>query len=444
MTRSLTKTLVGTLAVCLALSGLHAAEKSTNPFLAKPLAELKTTIESSDSEIDRIRAAAAVRDLLKASAAPSASNVSKKPKKSKKSKKGKAPAPVRQITAADRKLCLDAAAIGIGDSSCAVRHYSRKSLTLLGKDAIGVLTTALAAKDINKLQAACLALYDMGGGGKKATTDLPAGINAVVPGVTKALQHDSYVVREAAGMACRGLGPVMKSALPQIIKLLGDEEFSVANAAVYAVAAVDPSGKKSVPALVKTLDSPHDLREFICVELGAMGQKAGPAVPAIAKVVMVDRDGWHAGKAACLALTAIVVFNPKDADGKDVEDKVADVRPIALAAIIDGYLNLKTAFRRADCRASLFIQPHLYCPFGNEAKPLIPKVMADLRQYMGEKPTRWEPPRQETCNLAVRIAQTNPKMKKELIAVVKELSKDEKTHETYISMLEKMLKALEG
>ncbi len=426
MTRS--RTLAGAVTLLLAWTCLHAAEKVPDPFLVKPIEELKETVESSKSEIDRIRAAAAIEARLKPAAKP---------------QKGKAAGPVRQLIPAERKLCLSAAATGIGDTSCAVRHYSRKALTLLGEDAIGTLKAVLASKDINKLQAACLAIYDMGKNGKQVAL-LPKSIAAAVPGVAKALGHDSYVVREAAAMACRSLGPIAAPALPRLIGLLADKEFSVANAAVYAVAAVDRSGAESVPALVKTLKSPHDLREFICVELGAMGQNAGPAVPALAEIVNVDRNGWHAGKAACNALMTIVAFNPKDADGKTVDDKVAAVRPIALAAIIDGALNHKSAFRQLDCLNSLFVRPHLHCPFGEEAKPLTIKLMADLRQYVAEKPTRWGPPCQETCGLAVRIAQTNPKMKRELIALVKELSKDQKTQKVHVPLLNKVLKALEG
>jgi hypothetical protein len=429
MTKSLTKTLAGVLTLCLAWGCLHAAPDTPEAYLSKPIGQLKKIIESGDSEIDRIHAAKAIGDMLKTPAKP---------------KRGKAPTPLRQLNASERKLSLEAAGIGIGDSSCAVRHYSRKTLALLGEDAVPILKAALAGKDINKLQAACLVIYDMGKRRGRSDSSLPAGIDVVAPGVTRALEHDSYVVREAAATACRGLGPIAAAALPQIIKLLGDKEFSVANAAVHAVAAVDPSGEKSVSALTKTLDSPHDLREFICVELGAMGQNAGPAVPALAKIVNVDRNSWHAGKAACNALMAIVAFNPRGSDGKVVKDKVAAVRPIALAAIIDGALNNKSAFRQQDCFNALFIRPHLHCPFGKEAGPLVARVMTNLSQYASEKPTRWGPPLDETCNLAARIAQTNPKMKQELIVLARGLLKNQKTHKSHASRLEKMLKALEG
>jgi HEAT repeat protein len=420
--------LAATLAWCLASRAALAAEDAPDPLLAKPMADLKKTVESSDSELNRILAAEAIAKLLKPPAPPK--------------RKGVPAAAVRQLTAAERELALEAAAVGIGDSSCAVRHYSQKALTALDAEAIPTLKTTLADAQIDKLQAACLALYDIGN--RRSQTDpLPASVVEVVPGLVKALQHDSYVVREAAAMACRGLGPAAATALPQIIELLDDEEFSVANAAVYAVAAVDPSGKKSVPALVKALDAEHDLREFVCVELGSMGQDARSAVPALAKLVQADRNNWHAGNAACKALMKIVVFKPKDAEGNPVEDKTATVRPIAIAAIVDGALNHETDFCRWNCYNSLFLDSNVHCPFGDEIRPLIPKVLADLREYMAMTPTKWWPPRKETCDLAVRIAQSDPKQKEKIVALIKELFKDDTTEEGGVVELEKMLKALE-
>lgn len=417
---------VALLALCPACSLAAAADDVPDPLLAKPVADLRMTICSSESELDRILAAEAIQKLLDPPAPP---------------KRGPAPV-VRTLSEAERTLALETAAVGIGDSSCAVRHYSRKSLTALGAEAIPVLKAALADTQIDKLQAACLALYDMGYRRGKTET-LPENIDETLPGITRALKHDSYVVREAAAMACRGLGPAAAPALPQIIELLDDEEYSVANAAVYAVAAVDPTGGESVPALVKALDSKHDLREFICVELGNMGQNAGPAVPTLARLVKSDRDHWYAGDAACTAMMQIVAFKPLDAERNPVEDRTADVRPIAIAAIVDGALNHETEFCRWNCLRSLFIAPELYCPIGDEARPLIPEILDDLREYMAMTPTKWWPPRKETCDLAVRIARSNPKQREQIVALIKELLNDEKTEEGGVAELDKMLKALE-
>ncbi len=418
----------GALAWCLAWSSALAAEDVPDPLLAKPMADLKKTVESSDSETERILAAEAIAELLRPPAAPN--------------KRDAPVVAVRTLSAAERELAVEAAAAGIGDSSCAVRHFSQKALAALDAAAIPVLKAALADSQIDKVQAACLALYDMGKRRNKAGPS-PASVVEVVPGLVRALQHDSYVVREAAAMACRGLGPAAVPALPQIIELLDDEEFSVANAAVYAVAAVDPSGEKSVPALAKSLDSGHDLREFICVELGAMGQDARSAVPALVKLVRADRNNWHAGNAACKALMAIVAFKPKDAEGKPVEDKTVAVRRIAIAAIVDGALNHETDFCRWNCYNSLFLDSNVHCPFGAEIRPLIPKVLADLREYMAITPTKWWPPRKVTCDLAVRIARSDSKRKREIVAVINELLNDEKTEKGGVVELEKMLKTLE-
>jgi len=424
----LTAILAGTLSLCLAWGPAPAAEDAPDPLLAKPVTDLKKAVESSDSEIDRILAAEAIAKLLNPPAPP---------------KKRRAPAQVvvRSLTDAERKLALEAAAVGIGDSSCAVRHYSQKALAALGEEAIPALKSALAEAQVDKLQAASLALYDMGKRRGKADS-LPANVADVVPGLVRALQHDSYVAREAATMACRGLGPAAAPALPRLVELLEDEEFSVANAAVYAVAAVDPSGEAAAPALAKALDSEHDLREFICVELGDMGQDARLAVPALAKLVGADRNNWHAGNAAAKALMKIVAFKPRDAEGNPVEDNTAAVRPIAIAAIVDGALNHETEFCRWNCLNSLFLAPSLHCPFGDEIQPLIPVVLADLREYMAVKPTKWWPPRKETCDLAVRIARSDPKRRKQVVALIKELLQEDKTEKGGVPYLEKMLKAL--
>ncbi len=431
MKRRFTAALAGTIAFLLTWSPALTAEKPPHPFLVKSMVDLKRTVESGDSEIDRILAAEAIGELLNPPPPP---------------KKGKAIVEIRTITAAERVLALEAATVGIGDSSCAVRHYSQKALASLGDDAIAVLKAALADAHVDKVQAACLALYDMSKRRSKRQSKSdppPANFAEVVPGLIAALQHDSYVVREAAAMACRGLGPAAAPALPQLVALLKDKEFSVANAAVYAVAAADPSGQTSAPALVTALGCAHDLREFICVELGDMGQDARSAVPALAKLVRADRNNWHAGNAACKALMEIVAFKPKDAEGNPVEDKTAAVRPLAIAAIVEGALNHETEFCRWNLYNSLFLAPNIYCPLGKEIRPLIPKVLADLREYMATTPTRWWPPRKETCDLAVRIARSNPLAKKKIVALLEELLKDEKTEKGGVRELEKMLRALE-
>ena len=58
-------------------------------------------------------------------------------------------------------------------------------------------------------------------------------------------------------------------------------------------------------------------------------------------------------------------------------------------------------------------------------------------------PTKWGPPRKETCDLAIRIARSDPKQKEKIVALIKELLKDEKTEKGGAVELEKMLKALE-
>mgnify|MGYP001570374130 CR=1 FL=1 len=232
-------------------------------------------------------------------------------------------------------------------------------------------------------------------------------------------------------------------ALPRLIALLDDDELSVANAAVHAVAAADPTGHLSVPALCDALDSRHDLREFICVELGAMGQDALGAVPALVRMVDTDRNNWHAGHAACEALMAIVAFPPKDEEGQPVKDRAAEVRPMAIGAIVESSLHHETHFCRWDRHKSLFLKPHLYCPFGDELKPLVPKVLADLREYMPMQQTKFWPPRQETCDLAVRIARSDPEERVRITTVVRELLEDETTDEAGIRQLEDMLTTLE-
>lgn len=435
MNRVTLRTLVGALATGLAWSISPAAEEEADPFMAKPMAELSQTVVSGDAEIDRIHAAETIGKLLEKPEQPKG--------KKKGAKRAEEAAPARQLTPDDRKLALTAAATGIGDSSGAVRHYSQKVLASLGEDAIPLVNAALTDANIDKVQAAALAVDDMGGKGKR-NDPLPAGVDVVVPALIKALQHDSYVVREAAAMACRGLGTVAAPALPQLIALLQEDEFSVANAAVHAVAAADPSGKESVPALVAALDSKHDLREFICVELGEMGQNAADAVPALAKLVDTDRNNWHAGNAACKALMKIVAYDPKGNEGNPVEDKCAKVRPLAIAAIVEGALNHETHFCRWDRLNSLYMKPSLYCPFGDEIQPLIPKVLADLREYMPMTQTKYWPPREETCDLAVRIGLSDEMERAKIVALVKELLRDGTTEKSGVAQLEKMLNALEG
>ena len=140
----------------------------------------------------------------------------------------------------------------------------------------------------------------------------------------------------------------------------------------------------------------------------------------------------------------IVAFKPKDAEGNLVEDKTAAVRPIAIAAIVKGALNHETDLCRWNCYNSLFLDSNVHCPFGKEIRPLIPKILADLREYMAMTPTPWWPPRKETCDLAVRIARSDPKQKEKIVALIKELLKDAKTEKGGVLELEKMLKALEG
>ena len=72
---------------------------------------------------------------------------------------------------------------------------------------------------------------------------------------------------------------------------------------MIAVAAVDPEGVQSVPALVRVLgNQTHDVREFVCQELGKMGPRAESAMPALVILLDTDKNNWFAGKAAADAL----------------------------------------------------------------------------------------------------------------------------------------------
>jgi len=59
-----TQNLAVMLSLCIACISAQAAEEAPDPLLAKPLVELKRTVVSSNSEIDRILGAEAIVKLL--------------------------------------------------------------------------------------------------------------------------------------------------------------------------------------------------------------------------------------------------------------------------------------------------------------------------------------------------------------------------------------------
>ncbi|PWT97659.1 MAG: glycosyltransferase [Candidatus Melainabacteria bacterium] len=81
---------------------------------------------------------------------------------------------------------------------------------------------------------------------------IPAGASDV-PALTKLLDDDIDIAREAAARSIAGAGSEAVGAVPKLVALLEDKNASVREAAAGALGAIGPDAKEAVPALKKAL-----------------------------------------------------------------------------------------------------------------------------------------------------------------------------------------------
>jgi HEAT repeat protein len=399
-----------------------AARKAAGPPDGKSLAELAAILTDSPDELARHNAVKAI-----AARAPDKQRRTARP-----------PKQTPQYASADEKVVAVLVG-GLGDKAGSVRHACREALGRCGAAAIGPLVQALASENTDVRSYAADALGDVA-----VYDDADAQpLDQAVPALSELLGDKQYAVRVSAAMALGRIGARAAPALAKLITLLDDPEWAVADAAVPAVAAADPpNGTRSVAALVKVLGNKnHDLREFVCSELGDMGPKAEAAIPALIELLDADRDSWQAGKAAAEALAAIVSVDPKAPKAPKVPD---ETRTIAIASIARSAAAQKAPFMQ-DARLFALLpnldgkygRHHYTGPLGREALPALPAALRRLRLWMAEG-TGWVPRRE----LVAFIAEVGVYAKDEVTGVAKALLADKKPDPAARRELEGLLKKL--
>ncbi len=398
-----------------------------NPMSGKSVVQLGKVLESGASEMDRVHAALAFKDMV----SPPGAAGGKRGKKG-----GKTPEWELEIP----EGFIDACMTGLADRSCAVRFYSAQALELAGADALPALTKAVGSDNddcrVSAMHAIGMMAKKTGASKKRAgEVDLAPIFGSAVPALRKALKDKNYIVRETACATLARLGTAGAAALGDLIALLEDEHFCVVNQAVHAVAAADPGCTKSVPALVKALESEHEVREFIVKELGNMGQTAKGAVPALCGLVGLGKNSWHVALESTRALLKIVTY-----DAEPAQDAVIAERNQALSAIGTALMNQDAKFLQARIRNAV-LDNRGYCPIGEGAEPLVEWFEQTLREYVKTERGHYGPPLPKVSRLLAEIGRHYKT--EHLLALAKELKAAEDTKEAWLEDFEPMLK-LEG
>ena len=411
------------LAVLIAAEPAAAAKtKAVNPLSGKGLAELAKLLKSSPDESVRVNAVNAI-----------AESVPAKRRKTDRPSKTPDPAPVK----VDARV-VAALVGGLSDKASGVRYACREALGRCGAMAVGPLVASLSSKNDDVRSYAADALGDMG-----VYFDADAQpLDQAVPALTKLLDDKDYVIRVSAARTLAKIGPRAKPAMGKLTKLLDDPEWSVAEAAVEAVADVDPNGTKCVPALAAVLQSKkHDIRELTCSKLGEMGAKAEAAVPALIELLDADAYEWYAGKAAAMALGAIVSADPKNADAPKVPD---ETRTIVLAAIAKSVAAQKTPFAQDDRLAALLpsgrqhpSKDHYEGELGPEVLPALPVALHRMQTWVKNR-TPWVP----TSEVIAFVGEVGVHAPDKVVGVVKELLADKNIDAKYRKQLEGVLAKL--
>lgn len=382
-----------------------AARKAVNPLEGKTLAELTAILGGRGDEVARYNAVKAI-----AAGAPD-----------KKRRTARPPREAPQYASVDKRI-VRVLVGGLGDQAGSVRYACREALGRCGAVAVGPLVKALGDKNVDVRSYAADALGDVG-----AYDDADAQpLDNAVTALAKLLGDKHYAVRVSAAMALSRIGPRAKPALPKLIELLDDPEWAVADAAVRAVAAADPGGKQSASALAKVLgNKTHDLREFVCSELGDMGPNAAVAIGALIELLDTDRNSWQAGKAAAGALAAIVSIDPKKPHPAAVSDKT---RAMVITAIARSAAAAKVPLTQNGRLFALlpglsgrYGRHHYTGPLGKEALAALPVAMRRLQQWM-VRPSGWIPRRE----LVAFIGEVGIHAREDVIPAVKSLLADKK------------------
>ncbi len=410
------------MSLALVAGAMAAKPAPPNPMSGKSVAELEKVLKSEAPEMDRANAALALTELVSP------------PKEEKGRKKGK-----KDNNAPEWELKIpegftDACAVGLTDTSSAVRFYCGRGLSLAGPETLPTLTKAVESDNDDTRISAMYAIGRMAkqtGGKGGPEVDLTPVFGSAVQALQKALKDENFIVREAACGAFASLGKVGAPAIDDLIALLDDENFSVVNGAVHAVAAADPGGTRSVPALVVALGSEHDVREFIAKELGAMGPAAKAGVPALCKLVGEDKNSWQVALVGTESLLKIITY-----DEKPAQDAVMAERKQALGAIATAIAKQDAQFLQARIRNRL-LDHKGYCPIGAEIEPLMPWLEETLREWAKAEPGAYPPPRDLLCILIARIGENYKK--DDLVALAKELKAAKDTKVSCLKDLEPIL-----
>lgn len=146
--------------------------------------------------------------------------------------------------------------------------------------AIQLLSNALADKNKDVRQAACLALAELGE--KAAPTAATLG---------RMLRAEDASVRTAAALALRETGRAAKAAIPELIEALKDPTPTTRYMAAMALGEMREAAASAVPALTERVNLAEEefrTRRNIIRALGSIGPPAASAIPALEEIGKQD------------------------------------------------------------------------------------------------------------------------------------------------------------
>jgi HEAT repeat protein len=152
----------------------------------------------------------------------------------------------------------------------------------------------------------------------------------VVAGLSKAVDHSDFVVREVAITTLGRIGPQAKEAMPALETALLDENSSVRTAAALAIDSIDPNSQAHFPVLIESLRQ-GDGPVFLAV--GRMGARGAWAVPALAALLSDRRPSIRALAAHALGEIGPPAHDVERALKQCMRDPEASVRKAAQSAL---------------------------------------------------------------------------------------------------------------
>jgi HEAT repeat protein len=164
----------------------------------------------------------------------------------------------------------------------------------------------------------------------RALSERRGDVTEVVAGLTRAVDHSDFAVRELAITTLGEIGPEAKASLPALQPALQDENASVRTAAALAIDSIEPKSEVHRPVLIESLrrgDGP------VFLAVGGMGERGAWAVPTLAALLSDRRPSIRALAAHALGGIGPTAHDAERALKQCMRDHEASVRKAAQQAL---------------------------------------------------------------------------------------------------------------